>query len=158
MLGIFPWALIIHILLVISDSIWMVMVVDMQQDYVRARLRSFLTLLIDDGIKINDASMGYYRIKYFADLKECAGQITKNNKFYHGIGKVNFNDGDSTYVLDISQDKFILGKIKSLKWVDPKEDADGDLFSTFETFSLSQANNQPIPIFVTITTNSASEE
>jgi len=56
MLGIFPWAMLIHILLVISDSIWMIMDIDGNQKYVKMRLRSFLTLLIDDGIKINDAS------------------------------------------------------------------------------------------------------
>ena len=56
MLGIFPWALIIHILLVISDSIWMLNDINNEQSYVKKRFRSFLTLLIDDGIKINDPS------------------------------------------------------------------------------------------------------
>jgi hypothetical protein len=56
MLGVFPWALLIHILLVISDSIWMLNDINKEQSYVKKRFRSFLTLFIDDGIKINDPS------------------------------------------------------------------------------------------------------
>lgn len=98
MLGVFPWALLMHILLVICDSIWMALVIDNQQAYVKMRLRSFLILLIDDGIKINDPTQGYYRMKYLSSLSDLNKKINENNKFYDGISKVNFIDSEVTYI------------------------------------------------------------
>ena len=104
MLGIIPWAFIIHILLIISDSIWMISVIDTQQKYVKERLRSFYFLLISEDIKINDPSQGYYRFAYLNNINELSDKISKNNQFYDGIKKINFSQSQVSYLENMSTD------------------------------------------------------
>jgi hypothetical protein len=74
-LGIFPWKMIVHILLVIFTIAQCILIINTTTDYSRAQERGLYNIFIDDGDKLDD---DYSRNIYLYTVEEIKNHISNS--------------------------------------------------------------------------------